>query len=215
MTIGRTIQCPLCSSATKQYHQDRRRVYYQCQCCRLVFVLPEAFLSLAEEKAVYDLHQNAPDDAGYRKFLSRISRPLHKRLRPASRGLDFGSGPGPTLSVMFEQLGHSMAIYDPFYAPDGSALAKEYDFVTATEVVEHLRRPQVSLNRMWRRVKPGGYLGIMTKLVIDRAAFANWHYKNDDTHICFFSRETFAWLAHVWGTAPLFVSKDAILFRKL
>jgi SAM-dependent methyltransferase len=214
MTFDRAIDCPLCSSAAKQYHQDRRRTYYQCQTCRLVFVLPEAFLSVAEEKAVYDLHQNGPDDVGYRKFLSRMSMPLHKRLSTGDCGLDFGSGPGPTLSVLFEELGYPMAIYDPFYAPDRSVLADEYDFVTATEVVEHLRRPHASLERMWRCVKPGGYLGLMSKLVIDRAAFANWHYKNDATHICFFSRETFGWLAREWGTAPLFVGKEVTLFRK-
>lgn len=214
MTFGRTIHCSLCSSAAKQYHQGRRRTYYQCQQCRLVFVLPDAFLSLADEKAVYDLHQNDPDDAGYRTFLSRMSRPLHKRLSSGSRGLDFGSGPGPTLSVLLEELGYLMTIYDPFYAPDRSVLADEYDFVTATEVVEHLRSPRTSLERMWGCVKPGGYLGLMSKLVIDRAAFANWHYKNDDTHICFFSRETFGWLASGWGTAPLFVGKDVTLFQK-
>ena len=214
MTIGRTIDCPLCSFAAKQYHQGRRRTYYQCQQCRLVFVLPDAFLSVAEEKAVYDLHQNGPDDAGYRRFLSRMSRPLHKRLSSGSSGLDFGSGPGPTLSVLFEELGHSMALYDPFYSPDRSVLADEYDFVTATEVVEHLSRPKQTLDQMWRCVKPGGYLGLMSKLVIDRAAFARWHYKNDATHICFFSRETFDWLASGWGTAPLFVGKDVTLFQK-
>jgi len=214
MTFGRTIACPLCRSAAKAYHQGRRRAYYQCQHCRLVFVLPDAFLSVAEEKAVYDLHQNGPDDAGYRRFLSRMSRPLHRRLSTGSRGLDFGSGPGPTLSVLFEELGYPMAIYDPFYAPDRSVLAEEYDFVTATEVVEHLRSPRATLNQMWRCVKPSGYLGLMTKLVIDRAAFANWHYKNDDTHICFFSRDTFTWLAGEWGTAPLFVGKDVTLFQK-
>lgn len=215
MTFGRTIECPLCSSGAKPYHQDRRRAYYQCQNCRLVFVLPDAFLSVADEKAVYDLHQNAPDDAGYRQFLSRMSLPMRGRLSSGSRGLDFGSGPGPTLSVLFEEIGHSMAIYDPFYAPDELVLAIEYDFVTATEVVEHLRNPKVSLNRMWGCVKPGGYLGLMSKLVIDRAAFTDWHYKNDDTHICFFSRETFTWLASEWGTAPLFVGKDVTLFQKL
>jgi SAM-dependent methyltransferase len=206
--------CPLCDSSADQYHQDKRRAYFQCANCRLVFVSPDAFLTAEEEKSIYDLHQNSPGDEGYRTFLSRMCRPITERLPTGSRGLDFGCGPGPTLSVMFEEFGYPMALYDSFYAPDKSALAKEYDFVTATEVVEHLRNPAQSLDRMWRCVKPGGYLGIMTKLVIDRDAFANWHYKNDDTHICFYSRETFGWLAREWRTEPVFVGKDVTIFRK-
>jgi len=140
--------------------------------------------------------------------------PMINRLPIGSRGLDFGCGPGPTLSVMFEELGYPMAIYDLFYAADESVLEIEYDFVTATEVVEHLQSPKQSLNRMWRCVKPGGHLGIMSKLVIDQKAFANWHYKNDDTHICFYSEETFGWLARQWRTEPVFVGKDVIIFQK-
>ena len=209
-----TICCPLCRSSAKAYHQDRSRTYFRCSNCRLVFVGPEAFLSAEEEKSVYDLHQNSPDDAGYRRFLSRMLAPMISRLTMGSYGLDFGCGPGPTLSVMFEELGHTMAIYDPFYAADASVLEAEYDFVTATEVVEHLQRPEQCLNRMWQCIRPGGYLGIMTKQVVNEKMFANWHYKNDPTHICFYSKETFVWLAGHWQTEPVFEGGDVIMFQK-
>ncbi len=214
MTCMKTILCPLCSSSAKNYHHDKSRAYFQCPNCRLVFVQTGAFLSAQEEKSRYDLHQNSPDDTAYRKFLSRMCDPMVNRLSMGSRGLDFGCGPGPTLSVMFEELGYPMTIYDPFYAADESVLAIEYDFVTATEVVEHLQNPKQSLNRMWRCIKPGGYLGIMTKLVIDQEAFAKWHYKNDDTHICFYSKETFGWLSRQWQTEPVFAGKDIIICQK-
>ena len=214
MTCMETICCPLCSSSAKAYHQDKSRTYFQCPNCLLVFVLPEAFLSAQEEKSIYDLHQNSQYDIGYRKFLSRMLIPMINRLAMGSRGLDFGCGPGPTLSIMFEELGHPMAIYDPFYAVDESVLEIEYDFITATEVVEHLQSPKQCLNRMWRCIKPGGHLGIMTKIVIDQEMFANWHYKNDNTHICFYSKETFVWLARHWQTEPVFEGKDVIIFQK-
>jgi hypothetical protein len=54
----------------------------------------------------------------------------------------------------------------------------------------------------------------MTKLVQDYEAFARWHYKNDDTHICFFSRSTFEWLADQWQAELTFAGKDVILFYK-
>lgn len=208
------IACPLCNSSAKSYYQDKRRAYFQCLICRLVFVLPEAFLSAQEEKSLYDLHQNSPDDMAYRKFLSRMFIPMVERLPRESHGLDFGCGPGPTLSIMFEEQGYPMAIYDQFYAVDESVLAIEYDFVTATEVVEHFQTPKRSLNQMWQCVKPGGYLGIMTKLVINQEAFVKWHYKNDVTHICFYSKETFNWLSREWQTESAFLEKDIIIFQK-
>ena len=132
----------------------------------------------------------------------------------ASRLEAFGSGPGPTLSVMFEEIGHSMVIYDHFYARESSALEKQYDFITATEVVEHLHNPGIELDRLWSCLKPGGSLGIMTKLSPDREAFARWHYKTDATHVCFFSKTTFEWLSLKWQAELVFFGKDAIIFYK-
>ena len=77
-------------------------------------------------------------------------------------------------------------------APDELALNASYDFICATEVVEHLHRPGQDLERLWSLLRPGGWMGIMTKLVRDRASFDTWHYKNDPTHVCFFSEEYLA-----------------------
>lgn len=207
--------CPLCGRGqTAPYHQDRRREYFHCRICRLVFV-PRAFhLSRGAEKAEYDRHQNDPDDPGYRRFLSRLFLPLQARLAPGSRGLDFGSGPGPALAAMLTEAGHDVALYDPFYAADSGVLDARYDFITVTEVAEHLHRPGPELDRLYRLLKPGGILGIMTKHVINRDRFARWHYINDPTHVCFFSRPTFTWLAKRWGARLDIVDQDAILIEK-
>ncbi len=179
---------------------------------------PEYHLSSTAEKAEYDLHQNSPWDEGYRRFLSRLFDPVSTLIAAGSHGLDFGSGPGPTLSVMFEEAGHRMAIYDPFYAPDKSPLTTQYDFVTCTEVVEHFYNPRTDLERLWSCVKPGGLLGIMTKLALNTAdaaeAFSGWHYKNDQTHVSFFSRKTFEWLASQWGADVMFVGNDVVLLTR-
>ncbi|MBW2545062.1 MAG: class I SAM-dependent methyltransferase [Deltaproteobacteria bacterium] len=207
--------CPICESADgSEFYQDGHRDYFRCQTCDLVFVHSAQFLSAEDEKARYDLHRNSPDDQGYRRFLSRVFIPIQRLLAPGSCGLDFGSGPGPTLSRMFEEAGHSMAIYDHFYARNPSVLEKQYDFITATEVMEHLHNPKKELDRLWACLKPGARLGIMTKLVLDREAFARWHYKNDPTHVCFFSRSTFEWLAARWQAELTFAGKDVILFYK-
>lgn len=207
--------CPLCGEAVgERYTEDARRSYLRCSVCALVFVPPEHLPSAAEERAQYDLHENDPNDEGYRRFLSRVFLPMRARLQPGARGLDFGSGPGPTLSLMFEEAGFEMDIYDPFYAPNPDVFEQRYDFITATEVVEHLHRPGEELRRLVDCLVDGGHLGIMTKRVRDREAFAGWHYKNDPTHVSFFSEETFLWIAHRFGIALEVESDDVVVFSK-
>jgi len=209
------MSCILCQeNAVAHYHKDRKRCYLHCGNCDLVFVPNTFHLTALEEKKVYDQHQNNALDVGYRTFLSRLVNPLLLMLPEHSKGLDFGSGPGPTLSLMMSEAGHKMQIYDPFYAPHRSVLSDCYDFITATEVVEHLSDPSRVLELLWSILKPGGILGIMTKLVVSQEAFEKWHYKNDPTHISFYSKKSFDYIARRWRTTAEIVGKDVILLRK-
>ncbi|SNY99144.1 class I SAM-dependent methyltransferase [Halomonas sp. hl-4] len=208
-------RCPLCGAGSVVlYHSDRRRDYYQCATCVLVFVPPEQQLSTADEKAEYDKHQNSPHDTGYRRFLARLFIPLTAKLAANAHGLDFGSGPGPSLSVMFEEQGYPMTIYDPFYAPDQAALTQAYDFITATEVVEHLAQPGHVLAQLAALLTPGGYLGLMTKRVTSAEAFARWHYIADPTHVSFFSEATFRWWAAQQHFKVEFPEADVVILHK-
>lgn len=206
------MHCPLCAGREiVQFHEDRRRPYLRCGDCALVFVPPAYHLSREAERAEYDLHQNRVEDEGYRKFLSRLALPLATRLAPGARGLDFGCGPAPALACLLGEAGYSVALYDSFYRPDPDVLRGPYDFICATEVVEHLHRPGAELARLWALLEPGGWLGLMTKLVRDQAAFASWHYKNDPTHVCFFSAQTWQWWARQQRTPLEIVGADVIL----
>lgn len=207
--------CPLCGGPPGEFFcGDRRRDYLRCGTCALVYVPSRWLLDAAAERAQYDLHDNRVDDPAYRRFLSRLADPLLARLEAPCHGLDFGSGPGPALAAMLEEAGHRVSLYDPFYAPDRTVFAARYAFVTATEVVEHLHRPGEELDRLWSLLEPGGWLGIMTKLVTEREAFRGWHYKNDPTHVCFFSRRSWVWWAAEKGVRPEFEAADVILLRR-
>ncbi len=206
--------CPLCGGKNiGAYAEDRFREYLICRTCALVFVPEQYRVSDEREKARYDLHNNYPDDPGYRKFLSRLFEPVCARIPEGAAGLDFGCGPGPALAAMFREAGYFIDVYDKFYAPDSKVFEKTYDFIAAAEVVEHLHYPGYELARLKKLLKPGGILGIMTKLVKSREAFDKWHYKNDNTHVCFFSQETFKWLARDWQVPVEFIGNDVIIME--
>lgn len=209
-------ECRLCGeSQITFYHQDKRRTYWQCQSCALVFVKPEEFLSSTQEKAIYDSHENALEDLGYRRFLSRAFDPVIERVAPNSKGLDFGCGPGPLLAHMLKEAGHTMSCYDLYYANDPEALTQSYDFITCTEVIEHIAEPKQVLQRLIGMLEKGAPLVLMTKLVIDQSRFSNWHYKNDLTHITFFSRKTFEYVAQHFDCEIEFIGNDVIVLTKL
>ena len=210
--------CPLCSSREiDAFFEDKYRKYLGCQCCELVFVPKKYWLSTEEEKGIYDLHENDSKDMGYRRFLSRLSIPLLKKLEKLGtrrKGLDFGCGPGPTLSALFEEQGHEMDLYDPFYYNNPEVFQKKYDFICATEVMEHLGSPDREFSALFAMLNQESWLGIMTKLVIDKHAFSTWHYIRDRTHISFYSKRTFAYLAQRFNAELRFVADDVILLKK-
>ena len=195
------------------YHRDKVRDYLQCGTCDLVFVPPGQHISAHEEKAYYDLHENLADDPGYRRFLSRLFTPLNARLAPNSSGLDFGSGPGPALPGMFREAGHRVAVYDPHYAPDSSVLAGAFDFITLSEVAEHLAAAGVELDNLWQCLNPGGWLAIMTKWVSNIASFDRSRYARDVTHVGFYDPATFDWIATRWGVTLALPATNVALLR--
>ncbi|MCG2589203.1 class I SAM-dependent methyltransferase [Rhodohalobacter sulfatireducens] len=172
-------------------------------------------LDPSSEKQRYDQHENDPEDEDYRDFLSQLFIPLINKLKPQSYGLDYGAGPGPTLSVMLEEAGQSMEIYDPFYANKPTVLGKRYDFITSTETVEHFYNPAVEFEQLWPLLKSGGYFGIMTLLRPEDETFSEWHYTHDETHVSFYSKKTFRWIAD-WLKADLtFYGDRVIILKKL
>lgn len=198
--MSTTPSCPLCREhQTFWLVQVEQRDYYRCPTCQLRFLDPDAHPGPEAERAVYDLHQNDPADPGYRRFLAQLAEPLLKKLPPDSRGLDFGCGPGPALAAMMIEAGHRVALYDPLYVPDAGVLEGHYDFVTCTEVAEHFHDPAREFERLDALLRPGGWLGIMTRFQTEDDRFADWHYRRDPTHVVFYRTETMEWLGQRYG----------------
>ncbi|WP_026757855.1 class I SAM-dependent methyltransferase [Sediminimonas qiaohouensis] len=206
--------CPVCDDAgCRQFGQYDGITYHRCGTCAATFRDPGQLLSPDQEHAQYLLHENAVDDPGYRRFLSRVSDPLLQRVAPGACGLDYGCGPGPALAAMLREAGHQVALYDPFFAPDAAVLSQTYDFVTCTEVVEHFHAPAAEFDRMGAMLRPGGWLAVMTCFQTEDAAFGNWHYRKDPTHVVFYREETLRHIARMRGWHCEIPAKDVALFR--
>jgi len=205
--------CPLCqSSQTNKFSYSENREYHHCQNCDLVFVPEKFFVSVVDEKAKYDNHQNSPENQGYCTFLDKLLLPMQEYLKRGDDGLDFGSGPGPTLSVLMGERGYEMDIYDIFYHDNGQVFNHQYNFITSTEVIEHLHNPLEEIEKLWGCLKEGGILGLMTAFRVE--AFETWYYKRDLTHIIFFTPRTFEWLAERLEARLIIPESGVVILKK-
>lgn len=191
--------CPLCQCAdiTSQLRTGDGRDAYVCAQCALIYVDARHHVDATEEKALYGTHHNSIDDAGYVGFLNQLLQPMLSLLAPGMRGLDFGCGPGPTLSRMAEQHGLLCDDYDPYFFPQEPQ--GPYDFVFATECFEHFRTPAQDIARIHGYLKPGGLLGIMTERWHEERPFTQWHYTRDKTHVVFYHARTIEMLCAQFG----------------
>lgn len=207
--------CPVCEvGALEPFQQVKAQRYLRCGYCQATLMAEACRLSAEEERAIYALHENEEDDPGYRRFLAKLVEPLLEHLEPGMAGLDFGCGPGPALAQMLTDAGMAMSLYDPFFYPSAQTLDQQYDFVTCTEVVEHLHQPAQVFRQLDGLLKPGGWLGVMTCFQTDDARFANWHYRRDPTHVVFYREHTLSVIAHQRGWELVVPRKDVALFRK-
>jgi hypothetical protein len=204
----------LCAEAPRAFLSADGRDYLRCGTCLLTFLPARQHAAAARERARYSEHRNSPSDPDYRDFLDRLLLPLCACLPPGCRGLDYGCGPGPTVSVMLGERGFPTKNYDPYFFPDEGALSRKYDFLVCTEVFEHLRRPSEDLACLDGLLKHGGTLGVMTGVLEDDAAFPDWWYRRDFTHIAFYRPETLGWIAERFGWELTRPSRDAALFHK-
>jgi len=211
--------CPLCLSQRTNCHFQKidphhgPRDYYQCGTCQLVFLDPSQHLDIKGEKKRYDTHQNSPEDNGYLAFLNRLTNPLLTYLKPDFRGLDFGCGPGPAIKHILGKEGYEVVNYDPIYFPQEHLLQTQYDFVTATEVVEHLRSPRNIFQLLKGLLKPNtSCLGIMTQILEPNTDFPEWWYHKDPTHICFYQKKTFEWLGEWLDWKVQFPAPNVVVY---
>jgi hypothetical protein len=176
-----------------------------------VFRDPATFISSEAEKARYLTHNNDVEDERYQEFVSPITSSVMKNVSPGSLGLDYGAGTGPVIAKMLEDEGYRINLYDPFFHPDKTVLAHTYDFVVCCEVIEHFHKPLEEFRLLKQFLRPTGRLYCMTDLLVERRDFDKWYYKDDPTHVIFYSEENLKWITNEVGFSDLQINERLIV----
>ncbi len=208
------MRCPLCASKTEEFSEIHTRKYFKCPVCKGICLDPKHFLSAEDEKGRYQLHQNDVNDLGYQKFASPIVTSVLETFEADHHGLDFGAGSGPVITSLLRKRGYHITTYDPFFDPNTNALKKTYDYIVCCEVMEHFFNPKKEFKLLHSLLKPKGILYCKTSLYNSSIDFKSWWYKNDPTHVFFYSNDTLEWITSAFGFRAVQIKKDVIVFQK-
>ena len=211
------LKCSLCTADAHPWTKARDgRVYWRCDHCELVFLHHSQLPNPERELARYREHNNVLADPEYMVYLSRLANPVLSAFnRSGGHGLDFGCGPVRGMAHLLQDRGHVIDSYDPYFFPEEHLLKNSYDFILASEVVEHLFQPGEGFAQLFSMLKPGGILGISSRLYpADPAVFREWSYRRDPTHVCFFGPKAVEWISARWPWRLISLEDPIWLIRK-
>jgi SAM-dependent methyltransferase len=206
--------CTLCGSGDLSLitPKDDKRQYYLCGYCKLIFTDEYHLLNPEEEKSRYQQHNNSITEPGYVKFLNRVIHPSLEYINKNMKGLDYGCGPGPVLSMLLHEKGIHCDIYDPFFYPDYPE--DTYNFIFSTETFEHFHDPRKEIEKINHLLDPEAFLFIMTERWESLERFETWYYKNDPTHVCFYHDKTFDFIASEYNLKKLYCDRNRVMILK-
>jgi len=206
-------QCPLCGTPSPFFYQNTQS-YFRCPCCDGIFVSRKDLPEAKEEIQRYKLHSDDTQDAGYRKFVTPITSNILKDFTTASKGLDFGAGTSAIISVILHEHNYNIKNYDPYFHNHPKLLLQQYDYISSCEVIEHFYQPKKEFTLLCRMLQEGGKLYLMTDIYDENIEFSSWYYKNDPTHVFFYTAKTFAYIQEVFACKNVSIEKRLIIITK-
>lgn len=207
--------CPLCQTPAAHLHyQDKKRSFFLCDCCGLVFADPNSFLPPQIAKQRYGRPQQQSKLRQLDGFIEMLLQQLTAVSSQPLCGLNYGRLLSATALSRVTAAGYQIRQYDPFFAPERQWLHQTYDFICSYRVFEHFQAPAREWRQLVQLLNPGAWLAISTPLLKSSDAFAKWHLKHNPTHVSFYQPRTFAYLAEMAGLTLLFADGDFVLMQK-
>ncbi|MGD9761484.1 MAG: class I SAM-dependent methyltransferase [Candidatus Izemoplasmatales bacterium] len=177
-------------------------------------MLPKFFVSLETEKNRYELHSDGSDSPGYLNFVKPITDYVKNNFTTQDKGLDFGAGHSVVIADLLNESSLNVKIFDPFFHNFQELLNDKYDYIIACEVVEHFHNPLKEFTLLYSMLNPNGKLIIMTDPLRETTIFSNWYYKNDETHVFFYSLKTFQFIKEKFQFKELMINDRLIVLKK-
>lgn len=207
-------RCRLCDTEGLIFSKYDGREYYNCPVCKSIFMNPRDYVTSEAEEERYKEHNNDVYDSRYQEFVAPIVRAVQGDYRPDSIGLDYGCGTGPVISKLLRDDGYELNLFDPFFANYPENLKIKYNYIVSCEVIEHFHSPKEEFHKLHSLLKPGGAIFLKTELYNEEIDFGNWNYKNDQTHVFFYQKETLEWIRKHYEFADLVIEEKYIKLRK-
>lgn len=165
-----------------------------------------------EEEHRYLMHNNDPEHEGYQRFVMPMVSGIRNDFTPADRGIDYGSGGSGIIGYLLRKEGFNVKAFDPIFCNNSELLAQTYSYIACCEVIEHFHNPAKEFELLRNILVPGGYLYCMTDLYNNQIDFKKWYYKDDSTHVFFYSLDTFEWIKKTFGFNSLMVTGRLVKF---
>lgn len=209
-----SIECVLCGAEARPFCQTLGRDYFGCSGCRAILLDPDMYVSEDDEIYRYETHNNDVEDTRYQNFVMPLVDTIKERYETGSQGLDYGSGTGPVAAKLLRNDGYIITTYDPYFDDDATAFHQKYDFIIASEVVEHFYNPAKEFRLLKGLLRPGGHLACMTLRYSDDIEFEGWHYAHDETHVIFYRDETARWIQQAYDFVDLEIEDRIFILQR-
>ena len=206
--------CSLCSVRNPISKIVNQKEYLQCLNCKAIFLSPSHYLDPQSEKARYEHHNNDVNDPDYQKFVQPIVDQVLVNHDSDSTGLDYGCGTGPVITSELSKKGISLQLYDLYFRPDEAVFYQTYDFIVCCEVMEHFQQPFEEFKRLHSLLNPGGKLYCKTSLYRTNIDFEDWYYKDDPTHVTFYTTKSLDYLKERLGFSGLRILPEVIILTR-
>lgn len=207
--------CLICGSQQlNSIHCSSGEVYHHCQDCDYIFLQPKFRLSSDAEKGRYLEHNNDISDPRYLQYLEKTWKKISAQVK-SGLVMDFGCGPSRGLKQVLKDQDYEVVSYDPiFYPINFEERVNQVDAVFCSEAIEHSYEPLPTFRQMNRVLKNDGWITLRTAFHPGAEAFNDWWYKDDATHVGFFSEKTLEQVAETLGWKIQHIHSPYVVFQK-
>jgi len=168
--------------------------------------------SSIEEMKRYLEHNNDINDIRYQNFVKPFIIAIINDFQKHHKGLDYGAGTGPVITKLLTDCSYNIKAYDPYFYDYPNYLKEKYDYIVCCEVIEHFYSPYYEFEKLKKMLKEKGKIYCKTELLRDNIDFEKWYYKNDLTHVFFYTEKSVHWIKKEFEFRDVIIDNRLIIF---